>query len=173
MAHRILQLQQQYLETQDKEVLGQFYVEVLKYCKHIVKHSRFGKKTEDAFDLAEDITVRLMTTQEPVIKSTPAGYLNAALRFMDKPEKEVTMFDWLATKLSGFDTDDSLYQSYVDELLAYIYVPERIYEAVERCLRNKESLDGVKETIPQEDLKIFKLVMEQVKKYSEEKKGGK
>lgn len=171
--HQILRLQEEYLKSNDSHVLSEFYIEVLRYCKYILKASFQGHRAEDAYDLASKLAERLMVKHEPVIEDNPAGYLNSALKFMGKPRKEVLLYDWMNGKVAMIDSDDSDYQNLIDECLAYLVIPKRIREPVERCLRKGESAEMTRQTISEEDRKTFDLVMAEVRKFAERKIDGK
>lgn len=171
--HSILRLQEEYLRTEDSSVLSQFYVEVLRYAKYICKVEGKGDRAEDAYDLASMLVERLMTKKQPVIKSTPAGYLNASLRFMGKPRKEVLIFDWMDGKLSMCDSYDADYQCLVDECMNDLVIPKRLSDVIEHCLRTGESAAIARESVPEEDRKIFDMVMTEVRKYAERRICGK
>ncbi len=78
----IIELQNKYLESPEKRTLESFYDSVLKLSFAIVKESFPGKDIKVAFDLATDLSIRLMITKEPIFKTSPSGYINQALKLI-------------------------------------------------------------------------------------------
>lgn len=84
----ILLLQEQYLNETDpalkEEILSFLYTEIVKLGKFLAQIKHYPNDIDDIYDIASDISCRLIETQEPVIKSAPSAYISSALYFKNK-----------------------------------------------------------------------------------------
>lgn len=89
----ILELQQEYLDTSDSDILTELYCNLLKLALHNLKygayyHMTYDEKSIVVHDVVSSIIIRLITKQTPVIESNPMAYLQRAILYASNPTRK-------------------------------------------------------------------------------------
>lgn len=89
----ILELQQEYLNTSDSDILAELYCNLLKLALHTLKygtyyHMTYDEKSIVVHDVVSSIVIRLITKQAPVIESNPMAYLQRAILYASNPTRK-------------------------------------------------------------------------------------
>lgn len=146
----ILELQQEYLDTSDSDVLTELYNNLLKLAMYTLKYGNYYHMTYDeksivVHDVVSSIIIRLMTKQAPVIESNPMAYLQRAILYASKPTRknknQVVYTD---------DYDEEFYPSANDDPVLDEVVMNTFSEGVETFLSDwlcSIADDVVKETL--------------------------
>lgn len=91
--HTILELQQEYLDTSNSDILAELYCNLLKLALHTLKYGTYYPMTYDeksivVHDVVSSIIMRLMANKTPVIKSNPMAYLQRAILYASNPTRK-------------------------------------------------------------------------------------
>ena len=179
----ILLLQEQYLNETDpalKEViLSSLYTEVVKLGKFLAQIKHYPNDIDDIYDIASDISCRLIETQEPVIKSAPSAYISSAIYFKNKSTFH-SYLDDLDESLqpSDISTEEAVIKSlqmndktqqYIDFIKSITTDGSEVQELAINCLLDNISYKDIKRDISdQTTKKEFNRVMKQLKQQIQE-----
>ena len=158
----IIELENKYLESSEKRTLERFYDSVLKLSFAIVKESFPGKDIKVAFDLATDLSIRLMITKEPIFKTSPSGYINQALKliFCKKNKGAILLED---KDICG-DPVDCLCDIEIKDLIDSIKAKEDIKRAIYDCYKDKENYLRIFSEFPESRKKEIQFAIKEIKR---------
>lgn len=88
----ILDLQSEYLETSNPDILVDLYNNLIPLAFHLLKYKNYYHMTYDqsyivVHDIVSSIIIRLMTDKKPVIKRNPVSYLQRAVLYASNPSR--------------------------------------------------------------------------------------
>lgn len=129
--NKIIVAQEQYLKTKDQAYLVQVYNGVLALGLTIqMNEPKVSQDQDAAADIASNVCLRLMESQEPVISSAPSGYIKSALYYKNKE----TFHDDVDDHDDGTEDDErNDYTQYVSKLLDGMSFPDTETESLVRA----------------------------------------
>ena len=130
--NRIIEAQEQYLKTQDQSKLVLIY-EGLKALGLTIQENEpsVNQDPETVLDIASNVIVRLMETQQTVIRSAPSAYMKTALFYSNKGLFHDSIDDVADSILVEASKED--YQLYIEKLLDGIEFNDREVEDLVRA----------------------------------------
>ena len=138
---QILQLQSQYLQTQQPQYLEELYKKLIDLGLFVQRASpEVNQEIDSVYDVATSICLRLMTKGEPVLRS-PSAYLKSALFYLNKQ----SFVDSLDAHDFEAPTDSPDYSEFVTDLVEThnIDTKTELGELVAKTLESRISADKV------------------------------
>lgn len=159
-------LQGLYLKTGNNEYLSQMYKELIRLGKCILAAEKFPNDIEDVYDVASNICMRLIESQQPVIGSAASAYVKNSLFFMNKQ----TFHDSLSEiEVEFYDNPNAEdVEELINELIAKANMRPSgaVRELVIYCLTYQKNWHEIKKTIADpQDRSEFTQIMKEVKSY--------
>ena len=138
---QILQLQAQYLQTQQNQYLEQLYKKLIDLGLFVQKASpEVNQERDSVFDVATSICLRLMTKGEPVLRS-PSAYLKSALFYLNKQ----SFIDSIEDHDFEAPSNTPNYNEYVSDLVEAnnIDTQSEVGELVAKTLESRMNADRI------------------------------
>lgn len=185
--HKIIQIQEDYIRTGEEQYLTSLYENLLRIGRHCLKKKHFyqhtGKNIDNiVFDVAQSVVMRLMDSDEPIIKRYPYKYMERAILYSSMPD---TYVEWQlgdneavcqSTEEEFFNInaeDDLMYEIEItirnclaeesEEVFDYIF------DNVICCLKLNKPYERYIYKIRKMYRKLFIYVMEQIREMLEER----
>ena len=130
--NRIIEAQEKYLRTQDQSQLVLIY-EGLKALGLTIQANEpsVNQDPETVLDIASNVILRLMETQQTVIRSAPSAYMKTALFYQNKGLFHDSIEDVADSVLADAARED--YREYIDRLLDRMTFPDKEVEDLVRA----------------------------------------
>lgn len=152
--NKALQAQDLYLQTKDQKYLVQFYNHLLGLGWTIQeKEEMVNKNPETVIDIVNGVVLRLMESQEPVVRSAPSAYLKTALFYQNKNQFHDSLDESEDVAAEDSETDD--YDAFVERIVADLPLDmgKEVDSMVKATLEARIDWHIVYRNLPDESLK--------------------
>lgn len=137
--NEILQLQQEYLATNDRALLKALYLKLVNLAVTIQKSNDSIVNEDAALDVAADVCMRLMERKKTVIGCSPSAYLKQAMYYSGKQQKNYLDIDEVQEATHDKETPETTYEDYSKSLLkrSEIDLKSEVGQLVEQTLESR------------------------------------
>lgn len=166
--NRIIEAQENYLRTQDQSWLVTIYNGLLAIGLTIQQNEPTVSQDPDAVaDIASSVVLRLMETQQQVIRSAPSAYMKTSLFYQNKGTFHDSIDDVADSILSEVAEDD--YQECIERILDGVSFPnEEVKALVKATLDARVDWHLVQRNLTDDLRKDYSKKMKEIKGYAKD-----